>query len=132
MKLIKTLIVAILFLIAITFALQNQQLVTLNYYGLIPPFSVPVFLLVFFSVLIGILIAGFGDIYVRYSLRLRARRSEKQLKACQRELEALKKAQAEAETEASAEVTGEPEKIGETEKSGEQEKSPVASSTENA
>ncbi len=98
MRLVKTLIIAVFFLLAITFALQNQQLVTINYYELIPPFSVPLFLIVFFSVLLGILVAGFGDIYVRYSLRIRARKCEKQLKACQKELEALKKAQ---ETDAS-------------------------------
>ncbi len=106
MKLIKTLIVAVFFIVAITFALQNQQAVTLTYYGLIPPFSVPVFLLVFFSVLLGILIAGFGDIYVRYSLRLRARRCEKKLKTCEKELEELKQTRA-AETPALPETTGE-------------------------
>ncbi len=92
MKLIKTLLVAIFFIVAITFALQNQQSVTLNYYGLIPPFSVPVFLLVFVAILLGILITGLGDIFVRYSLRMRARSCEKALKRCQKELESLKQA----------------------------------------
>ena len=91
MKLIKTLLVAILFIIAITFALQNQQPVTLHYYGLIPPFSVPLFLLAFVAILIGILITGFGDIFVRYTLRMRARSCEKGLKKCRKELDALKK-----------------------------------------
>ena len=103
MKLIKTLIVAIFFIIAITFALQNQQLITLHYYGLIPDFSVPVFLLVFFSVLLGILIAGFGDIYVRYSLRARARKCEKELKRVREELASVKQRVAK-------ETTGESEK----------------------
>ena len=110
MRLIKTLIVAVLFILAITFALQNQQAVTLNYYGLIPPFSVPVFLLVFFSVLVGILIAGFGDIYVRYSLRMRARRCEKQLKACRKELETLQ------QERAAASLPEKPEETAKTEK----------------
>lgn len=91
MKLIKAIAIAVFFIIAITFALQNQQLVTINYYNFIPSFSVPVFLIAFFSILLGILIAGFGDIYVRYSLGLKARKCEKQLKECMREIDSLKK-----------------------------------------
>jgi uncharacterized integral membrane protein len=114
MRLIKTLIIALFFILAITFALQNQQAITINYYGLIPSFSVPLFLIAFFSILIGILIAGFGDIFVRYSLRLRARKCEKALKACQKELEALKKTQAEEELPSPPEVS---DKAGEGKKS---------------
>ncbi len=91
MKLIKTLIVAIFFILAITFALQNQQPMTLHYYGLIPDFSIPVFLLVFFAILLGILIGGFGDLFMRYSMRMRARRCEKELKRVKEELASLKR-----------------------------------------
>ncbi|MBW1659806.1 MAG: LapA family protein [Deltaproteobacteria bacterium] len=131
MKLIKTLIVAIFFIVAITFALQNQQAVTLNYYDLIPPFSVPVFLLVFFSVLLGILIAGFGDIYVRYSLRLRARKCEKQLKACRNELETLKKTRA-AESAVPPEKSGEVTEEKEPEKQDTERPSQAVKTTEHA
>jgi uncharacterized integral membrane protein len=105
MRLIKTLLVAIFFIVAITFALQNQQSVTLHYYGLIPPFSVPVFLLVFVAILLGILITGLGDIFVRYALRMRARSCEKEWKRCQKELETMKQAQQKA-----AYSPGQPEK----------------------
>ncbi len=132
MKLIKTLIVAVLFLLAITFALQNQQAVTLNYYGLIPPFDVPVFLLVFFSVLLGILIAGFGDIYVRYSLRIRARRCEKQLKACRKELEELRQARTEAEAASLSEKAGEAGGIKEPEARETEAAPPASAPAENA
>lgn len=90
MKLIKTIAIAIFFIIAITFALQNQQLITIHYYDLIPSFSVPLFLIVFFSILIGILIAGFSDIFVRYSLRIKARKCEKNLKRLKDEMKAMK------------------------------------------
>jgi len=94
-KFIKTLIVAVLFILAITFALENQQMIALSYYDVIPPFSVPVFLLVFFSVLIGILIAGFGDVYVRFSLKNKVRKQEKTIKKLRAECDALKQAAAE-------------------------------------
>jgi len=132
MRLIKTLIIAVFFIVAITFALQNQQAVTLNYYGVIPPFDVPVFLLVFFSVLLGILIAGFGDIYVRYSLRIRARRCEKQLKACQKELEELKQARAEAEAASLPENTGEAGESKEPEARETEAAPPASAPAENA
>jgi uncharacterized integral membrane protein len=92
-KFVKTLIVAVLFILAITFALENQQMIALRYYGVIPPFSVPVFLLVFFSVLLGILIAGFGDMYVRFSLKGKVRKYEKAIKKLQAERDALKRAE---------------------------------------
>ncbi len=91
MKLIKTLVVAIFFIVAITFALQNQQPITLRYYGLIPAFSVPLFLLVFVSILIGILIAGFGDIFVRYALRMRSYKCEKELRRVKEKLASMQK-----------------------------------------
>ncbi len=90
MKLVKTIAVAIFFIVAITFALQNQQLVALHYYDLIPAFSVPLFLLVFFSILLGILIAGFGDIFVRYSLSARSRRCERELKHLKEQMVSMK------------------------------------------
>ena len=112
MKLIKTIIVALFFIIAITFALQNQQVISINYYGLIPSFSVPLFLIVFFSILLGILIAGFGDIFVRYSLRIRARKCEKALKACQNELDTLKRAREETEQDQAVVERKEPKESG--------------------
>lgn len=90
MKLVKTIAVAVFFIIAITFALQNQQLVALHYYDLIPVFSVPLFLLVFFSILLGILIAGFGDIFVRYSLSARSRRCERELKHLKEQMASIR------------------------------------------
>jgi len=91
MKLIKTIAIAIFFVIAITFALQNQQLISIHYYDLIPPFSVPLFLIVFFSILIGILIVGFADIFVRYSLGMKARKCEKELKRLKGEMETMRR-----------------------------------------
>ena len=98
-KFIKTLIVAVLFILAITFALENQQMIALSYYDVIPSFSVPVFLLVFFSALLGILIAGFGDVYVRFSLKNKVRKYEKTIKKLQAENNALKQAAAEKDVE---------------------------------
>ena len=107
-KFIKTLIVAVLFILAITFALENQQMIALSYYDVIPPFSVPVFLLVFFSVLLGILITGFGDIYVRFSLKNKVRKYAKTIKKLQAECDTLKQATAGKEVE---EVEKEPLKL---------------------
>jgi len=110
-KFIKTLIVAVLFILAITFALENQQMIALSYYDVIPPFSVPVFLLVFFSVLLGILIAGFGDIYVRFSLKNKVRKYEKTIKKLQAERDALKQATTKKEVEKADEADKEPPKL---------------------
>ncbi len=104
MRLIKTLIIALFFIFAITFALQNQSSISLHYYGLIPDFPVPLFLLVFFSILLGILIAGFGDIFVRYSLRIRARKCEKALKHVKEELASVKQQAMQEKGDGSREV----------------------------
>lgn len=86
-KVAKTIFLTLFFILGITFAMENTGWVVLRYYfGLETP-PVPVFLLVLFSVLFGVLLAGVGFVVDEWSLRRALREKEREIAALQKELQ---------------------------------------------
>ncbi len=90
MKFLKKIMVAFLFLIAITFSLKNNEMVTLRYYFQELPLEVPLYLLVFCSVILGILLGGVEGVMEKIRTTRTIRRLKKELDAKERELTSLR------------------------------------------
>lgn len=86
-KVAKTIFFTLLFILGITFAMENTGWVVLRYYfGLESP-PVPIFLLVLFSVLFGVFLAGVGFIVDERSLKKALREKEREIASLERELQ---------------------------------------------
>lgn len=90
MKFIKNIGIALLFLVAITFSLQNNETVLLKYYYLENPIEIPLYLLVFVSVIFGILIGGVEGLFEKIRNGSTIRRLRKDLAAREKELTSLR------------------------------------------
>lgn len=87
LKVIKVVFFTLLFILGITFSMENRQELVLRYYfGLETP-PIPLFLLVLFSILLGVLLAGVGFIIDEWSLRRELRDKEREIAALRREFE---------------------------------------------
>jgi len=76
----------LLFILGITFAMENTSWVVLRYYfGLETP-PIPIFLLALFSVFLGVLLAGVGFIFDEWSLKRALREKEREVASLEREL----------------------------------------------
>lgn len=83
----KTIVLTLVFILGITFAMENTGWVVLRYYfGLETP-PIPIFLLVLFSVLLGVFMAGVGFIIDEWSLRKALREKEREIASLERELQ---------------------------------------------
>lgn len=83
----KTIFLTLLFILGITFAMENTGWVVLRYYfGLETP-PIPIFLLVLFSVLLGVFLAGVGFIIDEWSLRKALREKEREIASLEKELQ---------------------------------------------
>lgn len=83
----KTIFFTLLFILGITFATENTGWVILRYYfGLESP-PVPIFLLVLFSVLLGVLLTGVSFIVDERSLKKALREKERQIASLEKELQ---------------------------------------------
>jgi len=60
LRLIKTLFITLLFILAITFSTQNLSPVAIHYFFEGFNLTIPLYLLVLVSILIGVILAGFG------------------------------------------------------------------------
>lgn len=86
MKVVKTVFLTLLFILGITFSMENTGWVVLRYYfGLETP-PVPVFLLVLFSVLLGVFLTGVGFLFDERSLKKALREKEREIASLEREL----------------------------------------------
>ncbi len=86
-KVVKVVFFTLLFILGITFSMENAQLLVLRYYfGLETP-PVPLFLLVLFSVLLGVLLAGVGFLFDEWSLKRTLREKDREIAALEKELE---------------------------------------------
>ena len=86
-KVIKAIFYTLLFILGITFAMENTGWVVLRYYfGLESP-PVPIFLLVLFSILLGVLLVGVGFILDERSLKKALREKEREIASLERELQ---------------------------------------------
>jgi uncharacterized integral membrane protein len=87
MKVIKAIIIALLFFLAVTFCLQNTDEVTLRYYTFVENLTAPIFIVVLASVFLGLVIGIIGSGLTNLRLRLQLRRQTKEMEALQKELD---------------------------------------------
>ncbi len=92
-KVIKTVFITLLFILGITFSMENTEPLVLKYYFGIQTPPVPLFLLVLFSVLLGVLFAGLGFIFDEWSLRRTLREKEREITSLERELRSYRERQ---------------------------------------
>lgn len=86
-KFAKTIFLTLLFILGITFATENTGWVVLRYYfGLETP-PIPIFLLVLFSVLSGVFLAGVGFLIDERSLKKALREKEREVASLQKEMQ---------------------------------------------
>ena len=86
-KFAKTIFLTLLFMLGITFATENTGWVVLRYYfGLETP-PIPIFLLVLFSVLSGVFLAGVGFLIDERSLKNALREKEREITSLQKEMQ---------------------------------------------
>lgn len=84
-KVIKPVFVTLLFILGITFSMENSQPLALKYYGLETP-EIPLFLLVLVAVLVGVLLAGMSFLVDQWSVRKTLREKERRIASLEKEL----------------------------------------------
>ena len=85
LSVIKTLFFTLLFILGITFSMENTQPLTLRYFGYETP-PVELYLLVLSSVFLGIILAGVGFIIDNHSMKKSLRQREKEIDTLKREI----------------------------------------------
>lgn len=100
MKFIITILIMGLILLAVLFAQQNAEMVTIRFFGWIPPdFKIASYLLILVSFFVGIVFAGFVGFIERFRLTMKISRLRKEIKGLESDLyECRKKALAEGST----------------------------------
>lgn len=94
MKWLRTLFWIIVFLFAIHFSIQNRDEVTLRYslqnvqWFELP--KVPLFLIIFCSILLGILMGGISDLYGRFQFKKNLRQNQKVIEQLEREIQSMR------------------------------------------
>lgn len=86
MKIVKTILIVVLFFLTVTFSLQNTENVGVHYYGLTEPFSAPLFTVILAAVLLGVIIGGFGGFLTNLKLRMDLRKQAREMERLQKEL----------------------------------------------
>lgn len=89
MKIVKTLVFTLLFFIAIIFAVKNDTDISVTFYGF-DDMQLPLFILVFVSVFIGILIAGVLWTFEGIKTKMEIGRLKKRIKGYEEELNTLR------------------------------------------
>ncbi len=87
MKLLYTIVVALIMLFIITFSLVNDSPVQLQYYGFIDV-SMAVYMLIFISFGVGIIFAGFMGIVERLRLAREVKKLKKKIKTLEKKIPA--------------------------------------------
>ena len=98
MSWVKTLFWIVAFCLAVPFCVQNRSEVTLRFvfpweniqWFEIPQIPLPLFLVVLFSILLGILIGGVGDMVRRFQLRKMVRQNQKTIDRLEKEIQSLR------------------------------------------
>lgn len=86
-KFAKTIFLTLLFILGITFATENTGWVVLRYYFGLETTPIPIFLLVLFSVLSGVFLAGVGFLIDERSLKKALREKEREITSLQKEMQ---------------------------------------------
>ena len=90
MRFIKTFLVALLFFIAITFSLENSHPVKISYFIFIEGVELPLYLIVFSSVVIGIFLGGLEWILEKVRSANKIKRLKKEIALKEKELTSLR------------------------------------------
>lgn len=89
-KVLKTIFVTLLFIVGITFAMENAEPLRLRYYfGLETP-PIPLFLLVLFAVLVGVVLAALGFLFDQWSLKRALREKDRAIASLEVEIKAYR------------------------------------------
>lgn len=87
MKLLKAILIIFLFFLTVTFSLQNTEGAKIHYYGLIDPFSVPLFTVILAAVLLGVIIGAIAGMLTNIKLRMELRKRTREAETIKKELE---------------------------------------------
>ncbi len=86
----KTLFLTLLFIVGITFSVENTAPVVLKYYFGLETLPIPVFLLVLISVFLGVLLAGVAFVADERSLKKAVREKEREIAFLEEELRSFR------------------------------------------
>lgn len=86
-RLVKIIAITLLFILGITFAMENNDSVSLRFFGW-ESRPIPIFLMVVVSVLFGVLLAGFGFLFDQRSLKRALREKERRIATLEAEVQA--------------------------------------------
>ena len=90
MRILKTLLMASLFMLVVTFSMQNSGNVSIRYFNMVSPFEIPLFLLVLLSIFLGIVVGGMADLVRRHQLKRMIRGQGKTIDRLRREKQGVK------------------------------------------
>lgn len=94
MKVLKTIFITLLFILGITFSMENAEPLRLRYYfGLETP-PIPLFLLVLFAVLVGVLLTGLGFLFDQWSLKRALKEKDRTIATLEGEVQAYREREA--------------------------------------
>ncbi|NPU84104.1 MAG: LapA family protein [Syntrophaceae bacterium] len=88
MKVVYIVLVLLFVLLVVTFSLQNQTDVVIQYYDLIPKVSIATYMIIFLSFLVGVIFTGFLGVIERFQLNRTITRLNKQIRELRREIRA--------------------------------------------
>ncbi|MCH7569631.1 MAG: LapA family protein [Deltaproteobacteria bacterium] len=83
-KLIKSVFLTLLFIVGITFSMENTELLVLHYFGYETP-PIRLYLLILLSVFFGVLLAGVGFMIDQRSLKKAVRSKNQEIESLERE-----------------------------------------------
>ena len=83
-KLIKSIFLTLLFIVGITFSMENTEPLVLRYFGYETP-PIRLYLLILLSVFFGVLLAGIGFMIDQRSLKKAVRKKDQEIESLERE-----------------------------------------------
>ncbi len=83
-KLIKSIFLTLLFIVGITFSMENTEPLVLRYFGYETP-PIHLYLLILLSVFFGVLLAGIGFMIDQRSLKKAVRQKDQEIESLERE-----------------------------------------------
>jgi uncharacterized integral membrane protein len=95
---VKTLLLILAFFVAVLFAIQNGSAVTLRFvfpiehyrWFEIPQASLPLFLVIFCSIFLGVFIGAMGDMVKHFQLKKKLRQNQKTIERLEREIQSIR------------------------------------------
>lgn len=89
-RVIKTIFLTLLFIVGITFSMENTETLVLQYYFGVETPPIPLFLLVLFAILLGVFLSGVGFIIDVRSLKKALREKEREIASLEEEINPLR------------------------------------------